>query len=121
MAKKDNRTCKVCNESYNFCPNCAGVKATDKYRTIFCSKNCRDIFHLLSRHTMNDVAKDEAKEILSSLDLSKLNNFSEQIKVDIDEIMGNNKKHFKKKIVEEPVVEEQVIEPIVEPAVPVGF
>lgn len=121
MAKKNNRTCKVCASEYYFCPNCAGVKVTEKYRTMFCSKNCRDIFHLLSRHTMNDVTKDEAKEILSSLDLSKLNNFSEQIKIDIDEIMGNNKKHFKKKIVEEPIVEEQVVEPIVEPAVPVEF
>ena len=121
MAKKNNRTCKVCGIEYNFCPNCAGVTATEKYRTIFCSKNCRDIFHTLARYTMNDVTKDGAKEILSSLDLSNLNLFTEQIKADIDEIMGNNKKYFKKKIVEEPVVEEQVIEPIVEPTIPVEF
>ena len=124
MANKNNRTCKVCNELYNFCPNCAGVKAADKYRTMFCSKNCRDIFHTLSRHAMNDVTKDEAKEILSSLDLINIDNFSEQIKTDIDEIMGNNKKSFKKKAIEAPVVEETIaptVESVIEPSIPVEF
>ena len=120
MAKKDNRICKVCNESYNFCPNCAGVKVTEKYRTIFCSQNCRDIFHTLARYTMKDINKIETQELLSYLDLSKLNLFSEQIKIDIDEIMGNNKKSFKKKNIEEPVVEEAV-EPVIELTTPVEF
>lgn len=121
MAKKDNRVCKVCQTKYNFCPNCSGVTAANKYRTMFCSKNCRDVFQTCVAYDMNHITTDEAKEAFSSLDLSKLNSFSEQIKTDIDEIMGNNKKHFKKKIIEESIVEEQVIEPIVEPTIPVEF
>ena len=106
MARKNNRTCKVCRESYSFCPTCSRVPATEKYRTMFCSKNCRDIFHTLSKFVVGTADKDEAKEILSSLDLSKQAQFSEQIKTDMDEIMGINKKPFKKKVTEEPVVTE---------------
>lgn len=109
---KNNRICKVCGSEYNFCPTCAGVTATEKYRTMFCSKNCRDVFHTLSRYIVKDVTKDEAKEILSSLDLSKRNKFSDAIKADIDEIMGTYKKSFKKK--EEPVTVEAIELPIPE-------
>lgn len=101
---KNNRVCKVCGESYTFCPNCAGVSATEKYKTMFCSKNCRDIFHTLSRYSVKDVNKYEAKEILSSLDMSKRNSFSAAIKSDVDEIMGFNKKSFKKKEETAPIV-----------------
>lgn len=109
---KNNRVCKVCGSEYSFCPTCAGVTATEKYRTMFCSKNCRDVFHTLSRYIVKDVTKDEAKEILSSLDLSKRNKFSDAIKADIDEIMGTYKKSFKKKedcVAVEPVVAEPAI------------
>lgn len=107
---KNNRVCKVCGSEYNFCPTCAGVTATEKYRTMFCSKNCRDVFHTISRYFVKDVTKDEAKEILNSLDLSKRYKFNVSIKADIDEIIGANKKQFKKK--EEPVVIE-VAEPVI--------
>ena len=120
MAKKNNRVCKTCGESYSFCPTCAGVTATEKYRTMFCSKNCRDVFHTLSKYTIGVVTKDEAKEVLSSLDLSKQGKFSEQIKTDVEEIMGTNKKSFKKKIIEEPIVED-VIAPTIEPTIPEEF
>ena len=114
---KNNRVCKVCGESYSFCPNCAGVTATEKYRTMFCSKNCRDIFHTLSRYIVTDVNKHEAKEILSSLDLSKQNNFSDAIKEDINEIMGMNKKSFKKKEETLPIEIVETIE-VAEPIIP---
>lgn len=119
MAKKNNRICKVCGESYNFCPNCAGVTATEKYRTMFCSKNCREVFHTLARYTMKDINKTETQEILFSLDLSKLNLFSEQIKTDIEEIMGTNKKSFKKKVFEEQVAIEEPA--VIEPVIPAEF
>ena len=114
MASKKNRICKVCNTEYNFCPNCSGVTATEKYRTMFCSKNCRDIFHTLSKLTVGAINKSETKEILSSLDLSNLDNFSETIKADVNEVMDINKKSFKKKIKEEPVMFD-----VIEPAIPV--
>ena len=87
MAKKPNRVCKVCHDQYYFCPNCAGVTATEKYKTIFCSKNCRDIFQTCVSYDMNHIIKDEAREKLSHLDLSKKSEFSEQLREEIDAIM----------------------------------
>lgn len=87
MSKKPNRECKVCGEHYYFCPNCSGSPATEKYRTMFCSKNCRDVFQTCVRYNMKHITKDEAKFDLSQLDLSKRAQFSEQLKADIDEIM----------------------------------
>lgn len=113
---KNNRVCKVCNEEYYFCPTCSRVPSTEKYRIMFCSKNCRDIFDTLSRYTMKCIDKNETKEILSSLDLSKQSQFSDKVKIDINEIIGTNKKSFKKKMIEEPVVVETVVA-IEEPAI----
>lgn len=84
---KKNRICKACGESYSYCPNCSGATATEKYRTMFCSKNCRDVFQACVRYNMKHTTKDEAKAELSKLDLSKRDHFSDQIKSDIDEIM----------------------------------
>lgn len=87
MVKKPNHVCKVCGESYYFCPNCSGSTATEKYRKMFCSRNCRDVFQTCVAYNMNHITKDEAKSTLSQLDLSKRAQFSDQLKADIDEIM----------------------------------
>ena len=106
---RNNRVCKVCGTNYQFCNNCGTVAPTEKYKTLFCSKNCRDIFHTLSRYTVKSINKYETKEILSSLDMSNLDNFSDKIKLEINEIMGSNKKHSKKKIIEDQVVTEDPV------------
>lgn len=86
MSKK-NRICKACGESYSYCPNCSGATAAEKYRIMFCSKNCRDVFQACVRYNMKHTTKEEAKAELSKLDLSKRSHFSDQIKSDIDKIM----------------------------------
>jgi hypothetical protein len=86
MSKKANRVCKTCQTEYYFCPNCNNVTAADKYKNIFCSKNCRDIFQTVARYSMNHITKAEANAELSKLDLSNLSSFSEQIKTDVKTI-----------------------------------
>lgn len=87
MAKKLNRVCKVCHDQYYFCPNCSGVTAAEKYKIMFCSKNCRDVFQTCVSYDMNHITNDEAREKLSQLDLSKKSEFSEQLRAEIDAIM----------------------------------
>lgn len=109
MSNKNNRICKVCGEKYYFCPSCSKIPVTEKYKNMFCSKNCYDIFYTLSRLTVGTINKPEAKDILSSLDLSKQNQFSEKIKSEVDEIMKTNKKP-KKKAKLEPVYNNEAID-----------
>ena len=113
---KQNRTCKVCGTTYQFCPTCERVAATEKYKTMFCSKNCRDIFHTCTRFNVGTIDKATAKSIISMLDLSNRDNFSSQIKADLANIL-KSKKHFKKEvvIVEEPTIisEEPIVEQLI--------
>lgn len=104
MSKKNNRICKVCQEAYYFCPSCGKASASEKYKTMFCSENCHNIFETLSRFVIGTINKYEAKEIFSSLDLSKQNQFTESIKIDIDTIMKTNKKNKKKEKIEDIIV-----------------
>jgi hypothetical protein len=109
MSKKDNRICKVCKEEYYFCPSCGSVSASDKYKIMYCSKNCYHILNTLSKLTIGTINKAEAKEALSSLDLSKQNQFSEGIKMEIDEIMKTGKKNKKKEKIDIVYNDEVVI------------
>lgn len=104
MYNKPNKVCKVCGESYYYCPTCGRPSALEKYKTMFCSKNCRDIFHTLSRYSVNHITKEETQKALSTLDLSKRAQFNEQIKVDIDEVMKVEKPKIIKKEESESVV-----------------
>lgn len=133
MPSKNNRKCKVCGEKYSYCPTCQDVSADERFKIMFCSKNCRDIFHTLSRYGVKTIDKSTANEILSSLDLSKQSQFADKIKSDIADIMKQNKKNKKKAkheefvAVEPTVCEEQEvasnnqveinIEPVAEPVI----
>lgn len=111
MKKQNNRVCKVCQSPYHFCPTCERVAATEKYKTMFCSKNCRDIFHTCTRFAAGTIDKSTAKSILSDLDLSNRSNFSEQIKADLSNILKIKNKFVKKEIapIEEPIVIESTV------------
>lgn len=116
---KNNRVCKVCGSEYNFCPTCQRLTSSEKYKLMFCSQNCRDVFQVCANHTVGMIDKATAKEELSALDLSKQNQYSEKLKADIDTIMDNHKKSFKKKAIEEQVI---IDEPaVIDTAIPTEF
>lgn len=119
MPIKNNRSCKVCGDQYYYCPSCVPLDAPDRYKMVFCSLNCKNIFDIVSNYAFNKIDKVAAKEMLSELDLSKRNQFPEKIKTDVDAIMKNPKKLKKKHyIVEDATVvvdnEESVFIPIEE-------
>ena len=111
MPTKNNRSCKVCGDQYYYCPSCVPLDAPDRYKMVFCSLNCKDIFDVVSNYAFKKTDKLTAKSILSELDLSKRNQFSEKISEDIDEIMKSPKKAKKKFAVIDdiPAQEEQVV------------
>ncbi len=111
MPVKNNRSCKVCGDQYYYCPSCVPLDAPDRYKMVFCSTNCKDIFDVVSDYSFKKIDKFVAKSKLSELDTSKYNQFSDKIKADIDEIMKTPKKPKKKPIVADEVIiqEESVI------------
>jgi len=83
MAKKDNKTCIVCGEKYTFCPTCAQVRELEMWRNIYCSENCKKLFHAASGYHAKTATLEEVRARFDACDLSykdKLNeNFIEAI------------------------------------------
>lgn len=80
------RYCAVCGTGYKFCPKCNEDKDKPLYHYTFCSKNCKDIYSVISDYRDGELSCDEANKLLSSLDLSKINNFGESYKKSLEEI-----------------------------------
>lgn len=89
---KNNRICKVCGESYSYCPTCGGASANEKYKIMFCSKNCKDIFDTCSAYNVGVINKETATTRLKELDLSKKSEFTGKLKENVDELTAKPRK-----------------------------
>lgn len=89
MAEK-NRTCIICGEKYTWCNNCSDNKNKhETWRNLYCSKNCMNIFNILSDHAFKHIDDQQAKEKLKNVDLSKLDGFRADFKEQIKKIQAN--------------------------------
>lgn len=67
---KNNKTCILCGKKYTYCGNCAEFENLPHWMICYCSKNCKDIFDILSAYNMKQITKEEAKEAFEKCDLS---------------------------------------------------
>lgn len=83
MAKKNNKICIVCGQKYTFCPTCSDTKDLEMWRNIYCSENCKKLFHAASGYHAKTATIEEVRARFDACDLSykdKLNeNFIEAI------------------------------------------
>lgn len=110
-----NRRCLACSIKYTHCPDCSRADALKpSWASEFCSESCKDLWLTLTRFNMGTHSKDEAKEIISSLDLKPINTYVSCIQRDYAKVMVEEKKPRKPKKIR-PVIEVEVIdEPVVE-------
>ena len=59
MSVKNNRSCKVCGDQYYYCPSCVPLDTPDRYKMVFCSMNCKDIFDVVSNYAFKKIDKIE--------------------------------------------------------------
>lgn len=71
------RICSTCRSEYRFCPRCNEDKDKPNWYFAFCSENCKDIYDVTSNYGWGNISAKEAKERISKLDLSKIENFGE--------------------------------------------
>ena len=102
------RRCAVCGTEYKFCPRCNEDKDKPLYHYTFCSKNCRDIYSVISDYEDKEITAKEAFEILSELDLSKKDCFNTSYKNSLDNIHQNIPKKQKRKNKTSELVEEVI-------------
>lgn len=117
MASK-NRKCLSCGTKYSYCPSCSRIDALEpSWKSEFCSETCMTLWSTLTKYNMEFLTKDEAKDIVSALDLKSIDVYVSCVQRDYAKVMEEEKKSrkFSKKI--EPVVE---IEPIIEQLIDVA-
>ena len=106
------RKCIVCGKEYNYCRSCPKDAKKETWYALYDSENCKNISQALTDYNFNKVTKDEAKDILSSCDLSI--NLAEYYRNTLDVVMAKQKRSKAKQIViAEPIIEEAMV-PMVE-------
>lgn len=93
------RRCAVCGAEYRFCPKCNEDKDKPLYHYTFCSKNCRDIYSVISSFEDKEISAEETLEQLMELDLSRIDSFNDSYKDSLERIYNSAvpKKSKKKK------------------------
>lgn len=114
MASK-NRKCISCSEKYSYCPSCSRADALEpSWKSEFCSEPCMILWTTLTKHNMEFISKDEAKEIISALDLKPIESYVSCVQRDYAKVMTEEKKS---KRTHRPFIEHVVAEmPIIEEA-----
>ena len=105
MGKYD-RTCVVCGKHYEYCTNCDRFLNYPSYMTMYCSKECVDLFDVLSSFEAGQTSKEDARKVLQGMDQGKMKMLKNS--------MANS---YKKIMAEEPKAEETKAEEKVKPEV----
>lgn len=82
-----SRTCRVCGQSYEYCPTCSQDKYKPTWMVEFHESNCQQIWEICTRFNMELMSKEEAKEAILKCDLSKKETFVDFVQKDIANIL----------------------------------
>lgn len=99
MASK-HRVCYLCGEMYRYCPNCSEYAGKPAFLSTFHNGNCKLIFQTCTDFNMNLITKEQAVEILSHCDLSKKENFKDDVRRTINRILWKKPVQKKHEVVE---------------------
>ena len=99
---KFDRTCVVCGKHYEYCTNCDRFLNYPTFMTMYCSKECVDLFDVLSRFEAGQTSKEDAQKVLQGMDQNKM------------KMLKNSMANTYKKIMaeDEPTEIEEEVEPI---------
>ena len=129
MAIKNNKKCLACGTVYTFCPNCAGAdRLAPSWKAEFCCEDCKTLWNTATIFNMGKYTKDEAKAIISALNLKPADQYADCLQRDLKNIMAEEPKSKRNKkaamsviketaapkIKEEIKLPEPVVEPIIE-------
>lgn len=86
--QKNNKKCITCGKEYRYCPTCKGRDYSEAWRNIYCSKNCQEIFNVVTGYVNNKLSVEQAQERISKCDLSYKEKMKPNLVSRIDEIMS---------------------------------
>lgn len=95
---RGDRKCIVDAKNYNYCPHCKD-NPNETWRFLFCSENCRDIYHTLEDWVAKKITSDVAREQLNNYTLPPLESMKTALRMNIQQIY----KESENKQIEKPV------------------
>lgn len=95
MSNKINHWCVVCGTGYHACDTCDEIKSFTPWRALTDTVEHYQIFLILKQFNNGIIDKEEAKSMLSGLDLSKRDTFKESAKNVLNEIFKDETLHRK--------------------------
>ena len=103
---KFDRTCVICGKHYEYCTNCDRFLNYPAYMAMYCSKECVDLFDVLSSFEAGQTSKEDAQKVLQGMDQGKMKMLKNSLANSYKKIMAEESKS------EETEVEEKDSEPI---------
>ena len=82
---RGDRKCIVDAKQYNYCPHCKD-NPNETWRFLFCSENCRDIYHILEDWVAKKITSDAAREKLNNYTLPPLETLKTALRSNIEQI-----------------------------------
>lgn len=94
---RDDKTCIVCGKAYKYCEGCPSkYDITQTWRNIFCSENCREVYHVYDSIKAGKLKDEEAGKMLSKYDTSIIFKMREPMKSVLTIALNSNQKIKKK-------------------------
>lgn len=90
MSKEINHWCVVCGKGYHACDSCNETKSFTPWRSLTDSIEHYKIFTVLRNFNNKLISKEEARELLSTVDLSDKDSFKDSSKKVLDEIFKDD-------------------------------
>ena len=116
---KFDRTCVVCGKHYEYCTNCDRFLNYPTFMTMYCSKECVDLFDTLSRFEAGQTSKEDAQKVLQGMDQNKMKMLKNSMANSYKKIMAEDKPVEVKEEIEtiKPEVDKQIAGETVKKAV----
>ena len=112
MSNKINHWCIICGKGYHACDSCDSVKSFTPWRALADTADHYKIYMVIKQYNSKMINKNEAKTMLSNIDLTGMDSFKDSVKSVLNEILKEDvpaRKLNKKKVVEE-VIEQPTTE-----------
>lgn len=93
MAKKNNRKCICCSTEYRYCNACAEDASKPAWFAIYCSENCKKLFHAASGYHAKTATLEEVRARFDACDLSYKDRLSENFIEAINAAYGIKKEN----------------------------
>lgn len=94
---KKNRECICCNTQYSYCPSCGGSdRFKESWYSEFCSVDCKDLWMTATKYNMQMLTKEEAKEIIKTLNLKDKSEYVKCVQKDLENIFYEEVKQEEK-------------------------